>query len=145
MNLNLELHFKPSCSLLKYQKEQGSANPTIGTGHNLLFKCVQTPPRDSWLPAACPYLPLSAAVRRLLRLRGPWLLSQPPERLSLFPSRAGLPAPLLSAAAHGAPGDAPLPLRLRRSHPRHRTRGKPRPAGAASSPSRERGMAAGCS
>lgn len=60
MNLNLELHFKPSCSLLKYQKEQGVCYPTIRTGHNLLLKRVQTPPRVTrgfLLPALIfPYL-----------------------------------------------------------------------------------------
>lgn len=114
MNLNLELRFQP----FKISEGARVCYPTIGTGHNsLLLKRVQTPPRDSRLPAACPYLPLSAAVRRLLRLGGPWLLSQPREHRSLFPARSALPAPLLSAAAHGAPGDAPLPLRLCQSIP----------------------------
>lgn len=40
MNLNLELRFNPSCSLLKYQKERRFAILTIKTGRKLLFKRV---------------------------------------------------------------------------------------------------------
>lgn len=143
MNLNLELHLKPSCSLLKHQKEQGSAIlPSEPGTTSSLSAHKPHPVTRAFLPPALifPYLLL---LRRLLRLRGPWLLSEPRERGSLFPSRPGLPAPLLSAAAHGAPGDAPL--RLFQSHPRHRERGKPRPGGAPASPARETGSSAGCS
>lgn len=67
MNLNLEFHFQPSRSFLKYQKEHGSAILPSEPGTTSPF---QTPPRHSRLPAACPYLPLSAAVRRLLLSAG---------------------------------------------------------------------------
>lgn len=55
MNLNLELHFNPSCSLLKYQKERRFAILTIKTGHNLPFKRALKISRGCLLPSLiCP-------------------------------------------------------------------------------------------
>lgn len=111
MNLNLELHFKPSCSLLKHQKEYGTAIPTIKLGTTSSLNVYKTHP----VAHCC--LPLSVCFSEadFISSAQP-VLSEPSRigRLSPFPSRAARVAWPRSyqQKAHGALGDAPRPCAL---------------------------------